>query len=191
MRSLREGYLAAPAASEAAADHPEEEVQVGAGKAKHPPAWTRYFRRLWRPFLNKAEKARIVAAIAEQEKKTTGEIHVHVIAWVGHEDILALAQRKFIELGLQQTEHRNGVLILVSHLDHQFAIWGDEALHDKAGQLLWEHAREVLITHYAERHYAEGIEACVCEVGKELALHFPKANGTELNQIPNEITESG
>jgi len=153
---------------------------VGAGKTKHPPAWTRYFRRLWRPFLNKAEKARIVAAIAEQEKQTTGEIHVHVVAWAGHEDILALAQRKFIELGLQQTEHRNGVLILISHLDHQVAIWGGEALHAKAGQLLWERAKEALLAHFAERQYAEGIEVCVREIGKELTLHFPKVNGVVL-----------
>lgn len=164
---------------------------MGAGKAKHPPAWTRYFRRLWRPFLNKVEKARIVASIAEQEKQTTGEIHVHVVAWAGHEGILALARRKFIELGLQQTEHRNGVLILVSHLDHQFAIWGDEVLHDRAGQLLWEHAREALIAHFAERRYAEGIEACVREIGSELTLYFPKATGAGLNQLPDEISESG
>ena len=105
--------------------------------------------------------------------------------------ILVLAQRKFTEPGLHKTDELNGVLILVSHLDHQFAIWGDEALHTKAGQLLWEYAKEVLIAHFAERQYAEGIEACVREIGKELTLHFPKVYRAGINQLPNEISESG
>jgi uncharacterized membrane protein len=92
---------------------------------------------------------------------------------------------------MQKTAGRNGVLILVSHLDHRFAIWGDEGIHAKAGQPLWEQARKVLLEDFAQRRYAEGIEACVREVGRELASHFPKNEpGPGKNQISNEVTES-
>ncbi|HEY6895957.1 MAG TPA: TPM domain-containing protein [Rhodocyclaceae bacterium] len=151
-------------------------------------AWPRFLRRLWRPFLNKAEKAHIVAAIAEQERHTTGEIHVHVVAWAGRGDILALAQRKFAALGLQQCAERNGVLILVSHMDHRFAIWGDEGVHAKAGQTLWAQAEKVLLAEFAQRRYAAGIESAVREIGGALARLFPKASGPGANRLSNEIS---
>ena len=159
------------------------------GSANHPPAWSRYIRRIGRPFLSKAEKARIVAAIAEQEARTTSEIHVHVVAWAGAQDILVQAQKIFANLGLEKTDGRNGVLILISHLDHRFAIYGDEALHARAGQLLWDRAKEKLLGHFAARRYATGIEDCVREIGLTLAEHFPRAGTIKSDQLSNEITE--
>ncbi|MFA6092040.1 MAG: TPM domain-containing protein [Elusimicrobiota bacterium] len=162
-----------------------------AGKsAKQPAAWSRYFRRLSRPFLSASEKKRLSEVIGEQERRTTGEIHVHIVERAGSADIALLAQEKFLELGLQKTDSRNAVLLLISHLDHRFAILGDEGIHVKAGQKLWEHAKEVLLSHFKERRYAQGIEACVREIGQELARHFPKDAGDGLNQIPNDVTES-
>ena len=151
-------------------------MATGKGAA-HPPAWSRFFRRLRRPFLTPEERARIAEVIAEAERATTGEIHVHVEGRAGSRDTVALASRKFVELGLDKTEGRNGVLILVFHLDHRFAIWGDEGIHAKAGRPLWERAREVLREGFRERRYAEGLEECVRAVGRELARHFPKGEG--------------
>ena len=157
-------------------------------KPVHPPAWSRYFRRLIRPFLTREEKDRIAAAIRDAERRTTGEIHVHVVER-SKGDILDLARRKFAELGLDKTEGRNGVLILVAHLDHRFAIWGDSAVHAKAGDELWSRARGALLERFAARRYAEGLAACVEEVGRALALHFPKDEGPGKDQLTNEVTE--
>jgi uncharacterized membrane protein len=141
--------------------------------------------------LTREEKARIADAITEMESRTTGEIHVHVTAGPGKGDILKLAELKFLELGLDKTDERNGVLILVSHLEHRFAIWGDKAIHARAGQPLWERARQVLLDDFARRRYAQGIEACVREVGRELQILFPKRDPAPgKNQLPNEISES-
>jgi uncharacterized membrane protein len=80
-------------------------------------------------------------------------------------------------------------LILVTHLDHKFAIWGDEGIHAKAGQPLWDRAAKALTEHFKARRYPEGIEACVREVGKELARHFPKKDGGPAkNQLTNDVT---
>ena len=157
---------------------------------KHPAAWSRFFRRMWRPFLDKEEKRRIAGIIAEMETRTTGEIHVHVVGRCRGNDILELAKKKFLELGLDKTAGRTGVLILISHLDHRFAVWGDEGIHAKAGSPLWERAKKTLLDHFAERRYAEGIEACVREAGRELAAHFPKKEGPGRDQLSNEVTES-
>jgi uncharacterized membrane protein len=152
--------------------------------------WARRVRRAVRPFLSRSEKERISRAIAEAEERTTGEIRVHVAADCAGRDPLEAAKALFRELGMHRTEDRNGVLILVSHLDHRFAIWGDEGLHSRAGQGLWDGAARSLREAFARRRYAEGIEACVREVGEELARAFPKAPGPGMNRIPDDVTES-
>ncbi len=158
---------------------------------RHPLAWTRLWRRLFKPFLSRGEKASIAQAIAEAERGTTGEIHVHILSRTRGRDPLSLAQHFFHKLGLDKTDGRNGVLLLVSHLDHRFAIWGDESIHAKAGETLWAQAKKVLLADFAERRYAQGIEACVREVGRELTAHFPRSEpGAGKNQLPNEISES-
>lgn len=158
---------------------------------KHPPAWTRGFRRIFRDFLNEPEKKHIAEVIAEEERKTTGEIHVHLIGKAQRGKILAVAKKVFFELGLEKTDSRNGVLILISHLDHRFAIWGDEGIHSKAGQHLWDRAARTLTDHFAQRRYHEGIQACVREVGRELARHFPKADpGPGKDQLSNDVSQS-
>lgn len=158
---------------------------------KHPAPWTRLLRRVFRPFLSDEDKTRIAAAIGEAEKITTGEIHVHVIGRSMNRDMLALAQELFARLGLEKTKRRNGVLILVSHLDHRFAIYGDSGIHDKAGQHLWDNAAAILRKDFVERRYADGLAACVGEIGRELARHFPKT-GEEPgdDELSNEVTES-
>lgn len=152
--------------------------------------WIRPLRRLLRPFLNKAERERIGRLIGEMEAKTTGEIHVHVMGRTGGRDMLDLARDKFRELGLDKTSDRDGVLILISDLDHRFAVWADEGIHAKAGQETWDEAVRLLRSHFTERRYAEGIEACVREVGRHLALHFPQTRGPDPNQLPDLPTES-
>jgi uncharacterized membrane protein len=144
-----------------------------------------------RPFLTRADKARIVAAIEEAERHTSGEIHVHVVAQVPAKHILEFAEARFAALGLHRTEARNGVLILVAHLDRRFAIFGDEGLHSKAGQKLWERAREAMGRNFVRGRYVEGIEACVLEVGVELARHFPAAQvpNDGRNELSNEVSE--
>ncbi|MBI3554550.1 MAG: TPM domain-containing protein [Elusimicrobia bacterium] len=145
---------------------------------------------MFRHFLTDDERKRIAAEIALLEAKTAGEIHVHVIGRAGKGDALELAKRTFFKLGLEKTDGRNGVLILISHLDHRFAIYGDEGIHARAGQKLWDKAAKTLTEHFAARRYPEGIEACVREVGQELARHFPKTDGPGKNQLSNEVTES-
>lgn len=122
------------------------------------------------------------------EAKTTGEIHVHVMGRAGGRDMLDLAQDKFRELGLDKTRDRDGVLILVSELDHRFAIWADEGIHAKAGQETWDQAAALLGKHFREGRYAEGLEACVREVGSKLALHFPQTQGPDPNELPDSVS---
>ena len=141
-----------------------------------PSKWTRAFKNLFKRFLSAAEERRIESAISEAQRATTAQIRVHVVGKVGEKNILDGAKRIFVQLGLAKASERHGVLILISHVDHRFAIFGDEGIHGKAGHPLWERAARTLEKDFAERRYADGIIACVREVGAELARHFPRAS---------------
>lgn len=143
---------------------------------KQPSKWTRAFKNLFKRFLTAAEEERIEAAIAEAARGTTAQIRVHIVGKVGEKNILDGAKRVFVQLGLSKASERHGVLILISHVDHRFAIFGDEGIHGKAGQPLWERAAEVLKKDFAEHRYAEGIIVCIREVGVELARCFPSGS---------------
>ena len=144
------------------------------------PRWRRMAEWIGRPFLTRQEKARIAAVVAEQERLTTARLHVYVKAHTASTDFLAFARQRFAALGLHRTAEQNDVLILISRLDQRFAIWGGGALHARTGHELWERARDVLAAHLAEDRNAEGIEACVRMVGRELARHFPRDSETSL-----------
>lgn len=146
----------------------------------------RFFRRLRRPFLNKEELAAIVSAIEGAETRSSGEIHVHVTARCPG-DPLAKARELFASLGLEKTKRRNGVLILVSHLDHKIAIWGDAGIHEKAGQQLWEAETATLRKHFQKNLHAQGLIAAVEDVGRVLAQNFPPEGG-DSDELPNQVS---
>jgi uncharacterized membrane protein len=80
---------------------------------------------------------RIMAAITEAEKHTTGEIRVYVSHRKVHDPRHA-AVHQFAKMGLDKTKHRNAVLIFIAPESQNFAVIGDEAVHAKCGEGFWE-----------------------------------------------------
>src|SRR5437667_12909612 len=89
-----------------------------------------------RDFISQLDEARIVGAIAEAERKSSGEIRVYV-SHRKRTDPLAFAQKRFLELGMTNTRHRNAVLIYLVPRTRQFAIVGDRGVHEKGGDAFW------------------------------------------------------
>src|SRR5438093_39804 len=88
-------------------------------------------------FLSRLDHEKIVAAIAEAEKRTSGEIRV----FVSHrkvEDALKAATFHFSKMDMHKTKHRNAVLIFVAPQSQTFSIIGDEAIHAKCGDAFWK-----------------------------------------------------
>lgn len=160
-------------------------------RPRQQPAWAQPLWQFFRPFLSQAEKGAIVGLIEEMERLTTAEIHVHVAGSRGKQDVLEAAKEKFVQLGLYNTKGRNGVLVYICRPDRRFAVWGDEGAHAKAGQRLWDTAVGILGEHFSRRRYADGLLACVREVGLQLARHFPRQgpdSGT--NDLTDEVSFS-
>src|SRR5438128_5630287 len=91
-----------------------------------------------REFLSKLDHKRIVRAIAAAETKTSAQIRVYIQRGNLKGDALAAARKQFQKLGMQKTNERNAVLILVAPRARKFAVVGDAGVHQKCGEIYWQ-----------------------------------------------------
>jgi uncharacterized membrane protein len=140
-----------------------------------------------RHFLSKLDHDRIVAAIAEAEKKSSGQIRVHVTR---HKpaNLEERAERRFELLGMTRTMHRNGVLIYIAPRLRRFRILGDAGIHEKCGDDFWKEAAGELQSHFRKGEFTEGLVRGVARIGEVLAAHFP-SEAHDKEKLPDEVTE--
>lgn len=139
-----------------------------------------------RHFFNNHDKQRIISAIEEAEKLTSGEIRVHVESKAG-EDIFARAKAVFESLGMAKTELHNGVLIYLATQDHKFAIIGDKGIDQKVPPGFWDDTKEKIQSRFKEGQFAEGVCVGIKLAGQCLAEYFPCQPG-DVNELSNEIS---
>jgi uncharacterized membrane protein len=140
-----------------------------------------------KPLLPHAAQTQVVAAIREAEQKTTGEVRVYMEARCTHADALVRAAQVFSSLKMEQTAHRNAVLVYLAIKDKKFAIYGDAAAFQALGPDYWETAAATLHGYLRKGLVAEGLAACVQDIGNLLAQHFPFDALVNKNELPDEI----
>ena len=136
-------------------------------------------------FISKLDEVRIVQAIAEAERRSSGEIRVY-ISHRRRTDPLKFARKRFVELGMTKTRHRNAVLIYLVPLTRQFAIVGDAGVHDKCGDAFWQRVSAEMGGLLKQGRFTEAILAAVQLVGDTLARHFPR-DPEDRNELPDGI----
>ncbi len=140
-------------------------------------------------FLGRLEHDRIVQAIREAEGKTSGEVRVYVERGNLNGDALPAAQKKFDELGIHKTRDRNGVLIYVAPRAHKFAVVGDQAIHEKCGDALWQGVVAKMRDHFKNERFSEAIVDAIRDLGLVLAERFPR-KGDDRNEMSDSVIES-
>ena len=138
-------------------------------------------------FFSKLDSDQIVAAIAEAEKKSSGEIRVHVTRRKPS-DLEERARRRFELLGMTRTAERNGVLIYIAPNLRRFQILGDSGIHEKCGDDFWKETAAAMEEHFRRGEFTEGLVHGIGKVGQVLADHFPRRAG-DVNELPDEVTE--
>jgi len=139
-------------------------------------------------FFSSKEKGRIVRAVQNAEKNTSGEIRVH-LERKAKEDILAHACREFDRLGMNKTAERNGVLIFMGVHSKRFAIWADQGINDKVPANFWKDIVQAMERAFAEDRFADGIEGAILTIGEKLRAYFPYQR-EDINELPDEISYS-
>ncbi len=136
--------------------------------------------------LNREEDHRVVEAIKQAEQNTSGEIKVHIenhCRGKVEERSLYLFNR----LKLHETAQRNGVLIYLAVKDHKFAILGDEGINNVVGADFWNDVRDLMLSHFKEGRFAEGLEEGIMRCGEKLKTYFPYQSD-DINEIPDDIS---
>ncbi|MCW3461813.1 TPM domain-containing protein [Chitinophaga nivalis] len=133
------------------------------------------------------EKHRLVEAIRIAERLTSGEIRLFVENHCTYVDPIERAKEAFLSLNMEKTKQRNGVLVYVAIKDRQFAILGDQGIHEKVGDDFWLKEATLLRSHFQGGQIIEGIEACIQEIGISLRTHFPHEAGSDENELPDDI----
>jgi uncharacterized membrane protein len=138
-------------------------------------------------FFSALDNDRIVAAIADAERRSSGEIRVHVTARKP-EDLEERARRRFELLGMTKTADRNGVLLYIAPAVRRFQVLGDAGIHEKAGPDFWKEVASEMEESFRRGEFTEGIVRGVRKVGEILARHFPRG-AADRDELPDAIDE--
>jgi len=138
-------------------------------------------------FLSAEQEHSIVNAIKLAEKNTSGEIRVHIEKNTKKPPIVR-AKEVFQFLKMDQTHLKNGVLFYLALESKQFAIIGDEGIHNKVPNNFWESTKSIVLSNFANKEFANGLEQGIIEVGNQLKKYFPYEK-EDLNELPDEISK--
>jgi uncharacterized membrane protein len=140
-------------------------------------------------FLSPSEEQEIVNAIIQAEKNTSGEIRVH-IEHRSDLDAYERAKKVFFELEMQKTKERNGVLFYVCLNPKSFVILGDEKIDQVVKtENFWEGTKELVINHFKNKMYKDGLIYGILKAGKKLQEFFP-AQKDNRDELSNEISKA-
>jgi len=137
-------------------------------------------------FFTPEQKEDIRLAIMNAELDTSGEIRVHIEnTFKG--DVLDRAAWVFKELKMHETEQRNGVLIYLAIKNRTFAIIGDVGINQKTGDGFWDEIKRIMLNHFREARFTEGLVEAIEKTGEQLKKHFPY-HREDVNELDDEVS---
>jgi len=139
-------------------------------------------------FLTPEEELRIIKAIQEAEKNTSGEIRVHLES-INQEPSMQHAWEVFEQIGMHHTQQRNGVLFYIDINHNVFTIIGDEGINQKVPENFWDDITQTVIDQFKKGSYAEGLVQGILKVGQQLKTYFPYQLD-DVNELPDEISKN-
>jgi uncharacterized membrane protein len=137
-------------------------------------------------FLEPEDEERVLAAIREFEKRTSGEIRVHLSDRV-RGDVMDAAKRVFEDLGMTATAERNGVLFFVAVPSQRFAVLGDSGIDARVPDGFWSDCVDRVRERFSEERYADGLVEGIRMAGEALAEVFPYREG-DVNELDDSIS---
>ena len=140
-----------------------------------------------RTFLTGEEREQVIAAVREFERKTSGEIRVHLQERIDGSAKDA-AVRVFVKLGMARTRDSNGVLFFVGVRDRRFAVIGDTGIYEAVPRSFWESLAACVESRFTDGRYAAGLVEGIRMAGAALAQHFPP-RPDDINELPDSLSD--
>jgi uncharacterized membrane protein len=137
-------------------------------------------------FFSEADKLALKQAIIDAERKTSGEIRVHIEQRCPKTAVDRAAE-VFSRLEMHKTAERCGVLFYLAVETRVFAIYGDKGIHEKAGAQSWDGISAAMGARFREGKFMQGLTEGIAMAGELLAVHFP-ASSVNPNQLADEVS---
>jgi uncharacterized membrane protein len=138
-------------------------------------------------FFTTDQQNRMVEAIKEAERNTSGEVRVFVEGRCKYVDPVDRAKEIFFSLKMDATIDRNAVLLYIALDDHQLALFADEGIYRRLGAEYWNKEVKKIIAAFTRDDYTGGICTVVKDIGDALTEHFPYNDKGDKNELPDEI----
>lgn len=137
-------------------------------------------------YLTEEQEKHIIDAIAEAELQTSGEIRIHIEAKCNR-DPLERAARIFHELGMDQTELQNGVLIYIASEDHKVAVYAGKGINKQVEDGFWSGVLNLILEEFKKDDFEQGIANAVARVGEKLKELYPYRKD-DINELSDDIS---
>jgi len=135
---------------------------------------------------SKEDRKRLVEAIRQAEKNTSGEIRVHLDNKCP-EELMDRAAFIFEELKMHKTKLRNGVLFYLAIEDRLFAILGDAGINQKVPEGFWDEIKHEMLVLLKNNDPVGALEKGILMAGEQLKAHFPYQSD-DVNELSDEIS---
>jgi uncharacterized membrane protein len=146
-----------------------------------------FFKPKQQKFFSADEEQKILEAVREAEKLTSGEVRLYIENKCRFVDPLDRAAEIFLQLKMQETANRNAVLVYVAKTHRQLAVFADEGIYTKTAKDFWNNAVELMLKEFKKENYAEGLVEVIQKIGNALKTHFPYDAATDKNELPDDI----
>ncbi len=137
-------------------------------------------------FFSIQEREDIKQAIMNAELDTSGEIRVHIENNCSG-DVLDRAAFIFKQLGMNNTELRNGVLIYLAVKNRRFAIIGDTGIHQVVPENYWNDIKSNMLNQFRENRFTDGLLEAIAATGIQLKKHFPH-HRDDVNELSDDLS---
>lgn len=129
--------------------------------------------------------AEVLAAIRSVETRSSGEVRVFITNRSIAEP-LKEARAAFTRLRMDQTARRNAALVFLAPRSRQFALVGDEGLHQYCGEAFWNSCAEDLAAGFHAGDYTGALIRVIERIGAVLARHFPPQENDH-QELPDDV----
>jgi uncharacterized membrane protein len=136
-------------------------------------------------FLTKEQELEVVEAILAAEKHTSGEIRVVITSrWIFRTE--RHAWRLFEKLGMKDTRHRNGALIVLFARRRRFMVLGDSGLNESVAPGYWHDIALEMTGLLREGCKLQALVAAIRILGDTMKARWP-AEPSNPEELPNVI----
>ena len=138
-----------------------------------------------KPILTDEEELLLVAAIREQEQRTSAEIRVcltYKLLWRPER----YAWKVFERACMQATRQRNGVIIVIMPRMKKVIVLGDTGVNALVPPDFWKETVEAMIHELHQSDALTALREGLQRLGDTLARHWPRTPG-DVNELPDEL----